>query len=296
MSATAGRSGRPGRLGRRWTPYTLGLPGGLWLAIFFVVPLIAVLSVSLQTGNPDTGYVLDWHFSEFWTVLQQYHHEFLRSFEYGAISTVATLLISYPMAYWIAFHGGVHKSTYLFLILLPFFVSFVIRTLSWEFILSDQGIVLGTLKNWGIIPQSTHVLSTPFAVIAGLTYNALPFMALPLYVAIEKIDRRVVRAAGDLYANQVSVFTKVILPLSTAGIFAGFLLVFVTNVGDYVNASILGGPGTTMVGNVIQTAYLENLDYPTASALSSILMAALLIIIFLYARTFGTEALEEAVV
>lgn len=283
------------RLRARLTPYLLGLPGGVWLAIFFVVPLIAVLSVSLQTGNPDTGYALTWHFSEFGSVISQYHHELLRSFEYGAISTLVAFVVSYPMAYWIAFHGGRHKSTYLFIILLPFFVSFVIRTLAWQFILSDTGIVLGTLKKIGLLPQSTHVLSTPFAVIAGLTYNALPFMALPLYVAIEKIDRRVVRAANDLYASSTQAFLRVILPLSSAGIFAGFLLVFVTNVGDYVNASILGGPGTTMIGNVIQISYLQNQDYPTASALSSILMVALLIIIWLYARTFGTEAVEEAV-
>jgi spermidine/putrescine transport system permease protein len=281
---------------QRLTPYLLGLPGGLWLAIFFVVPLVTVLSVALQTGNPDSGYSLTWHFGEFSSVLSLYSDEFVRSFEYGAISTLVALVVSYPVAYWIAFHGGRHKSTYLFLILLPFFVSFVIRTLAWQFILSDQGIVLGTLKNWGVIPSSVHVLSTPFAVIAGLTYNALPYMALPLYVAIEKIDRRVVKAASDLYASPRAAFTRVILPLSTPGIFAGFLLVFVTNVGDYVNASILGGPGTTMIGNVIESAYLENLDYPTASALSSILMAALLVVIWLYARTFGTQAVEEAVV
>jgi spermidine/putrescine transport system permease protein len=283
------------RLRGRVGPYLLALPGSFWLGVFFVVPLITVLSVSLQTGNPDTGYTLSWHFSEFWTVLKGYQAQIERSFEYGIISTVLALLIAYPMAYWIAFHGGAHKSTYLFLILLPFFVSFVIRTLAWQFILSDQGIVLGGLKRAGLIPQSVHVLSTPFAVIAGLTYSALPYMALPLYVALEKIDRRVIRAAGDLYANPAIVFTRVIVPLSSSGIFAGILLVFVTNVGDYVNASILGGPGTTMVGNVVQTAYLENLDYPTASALSAILMIAMLIVIWLYARTFGTEAVEEVV-
>ena len=281
-------------LRERIAPYLLSLPTWLWLGLFFVVPMVTVLSVSLQTGNPDTGYALTWHFSEFWSVLKQYHVELLRSFEYGAISTLAAFVISYPMAYWIAFHGGRHKSTYLFIILLPFFVSFVIRTLSWQFILSDDGIVLGTLKNIGIVPRSTHVLSTPFAVIAGLTYNVLPFMILPLYVAIEKIDRSVIRAAHDLYAGSATAFMRVILPLSSAGIFAGFLLVFVTNVGDYVNAAILGGPGTTMIGNVIQTSYLENLDYPTASALSSILMAIMLFIIWLYARTFGTSAVEEA--
>jgi spermidine/putrescine transport system permease protein len=283
------------RIRERLTPYLLGLPGGLWLAIFFVVPIVTVLSVSLQTGNPDTGYALTWHFHEFVDVVRQYHAEFLRSFEYGAISTVISLIVCYPMAYWIAFYGGRHKSTFLFLILLPFFVSFVIRTLSWQFILSDRGIVLGTLKNWGVLPSSLHVLSTPFAVIAGLTYNALPFMALPLFVALDKIDRRVVRAANDLYASPRETFLRVIVPLSSSGIFAGVLLVFVTNVGDYVNAAILGGPGTTMIGNVVETAYLENLDYPAASALSSILMAAMLLIIWLYVRTFGTEAVEEAV-
>lgn len=280
----------------RLAPYLLSLPGWFWLGLFFLVPILAVLSVSLQTGNPDTGYNLTWHFSEFGTVLSNYNGELVRSFLYGAISTLAAFVISYPMAYWIAFHGGKHKSTYLFIMLLPFFVSFVIRTLSWQFLLSDNGIVLGTLKNIGILPQSTHVLSTPFAVIAGLTYNALPYMVLPLYVAIEKIDRSLVRAAGDLYASATMAFLRVILPLSSAGIFAGFLLVFVTNTGDYVNASILGGPGTTMVGNVIENSYLSNQDYPTASALSSILMVLLLFVIWLYARMFGTEAVEEAVV
>jgi spermidine/putrescine transport system permease protein len=279
----------------RIAPYLLSLPGWLWLGIFFVVPIVTVLSVALQTGNPDTGYTLTWHWSEFGTVLGNYHDELVRSFVYGTISTLCAFVIAYPMAYWIAFHGGRHKSTYLFIILLPFFVSFVIRTLAWQFLLSDDGVVLGTLKNLGVLPQSTHVLSTPFAVIAGLTYNALPYMVLPLYVAIEKIDRRVVRAAGDLYAGTAQAFARVILPLSSAGIFAGFLLVFVTNVGDYVNAAILGGPGTTMIGNVIQNSYLENLDYPTASALSSILMVLLLFVIWLYARVFGTAAVEEAV-
>lgn len=274
-------------------PYLLSLPGGTWLIVFFLVPIFAALSISLQTGNPDAGYQLTWHFSEYTSAISAYHTQFLRSFEYGAISTAATFVITYPMAYWIAFHGGRHKSTYLLLILLPFFVSFIIRTLAWQFILSDQGFVLSTLRDLSLIPAGTHVLSTPFAVIAGLTYNALPFMALPLYVAIEKIDRRVVRAATDLYARPWTAFLRVVLPLSAPGIFAGFLLVFVTNVGDYINASILGGPGTTMIGNIIQDAYLQNLDYPLAAALSSILMGALLIVIWLYARTFGTESIQE---
>lgn len=293
---TARMPGGGGRLRPRGraTPYLLGLPAWLYLVIFFVVPLVSVLVLSLETGNPVTGYSLTWHFGEFGSVVSAYGAELGRSFEYGVMSTGAAFVITYPMAYWIAFHGGRHKSTYLFLVLLPFFVSLVIRTLAWQFILSDDGIILGTLKNAGIVPAGTHLLSTPFAVVAGLTYNALPFMILPLYVAIEKIDRGVVRAATDLYSSPRAAFTRVILPLSAAGIFAGFLLVFVTNVGDYLNASILGGPGTTMAGNIIQNAYLDNQDYPTASALASILMAALLIVIWLYARTFGTEAVEEA--
>jgi spermidine/putrescine transport system permease protein len=274
-------------------PYLLSFPGAAWLLLFFLIPIFATLSVSLQTGNPDAGFQLTWHFHEYVDAISLYHTELVRSFVYGAISTGAALVLAYPMAYWIAFHGGRYKSTYLLLILLPFFVSFVIRTLSWQFLLSDQGIVLTVLRKAHLVSQGTHVLSTPFAVVSGLTYDALPFMALPLYVALEKIDRRVVRAATDLYARPSRTFTRVVLPLSAPGVFAGLLLVFVTNVGDYVYAEILGGPGTTMIGNVIQLAYLQNDDYPMASALSSILMAALLVVIYVYARAFGTRTLQE---
>jgi spermidine/putrescine transport system permease protein len=283
---------KPG-LRRRLAPYLLGLPTWAYLGVFFVVPLVAVLAVALETGNPDQGYVLTWNWSHFTSTISQYHVQMIRSFEYGAISTGIALVVSYPVAYWIAFHGGRHKSTLLFLVLLPFFVSFVIRTLTWEFILSDNGFVLGTLKRWHLLPQSYHVLSTPTSVIAGLTYTALPFMILPLYVGLEQIDRRVVAAAHDLYANHAAAFLRVVVPLSAGGIFAGFLLVFVTNVGDYVNAAILGGPGTTMIGNIIQTSYLENLDYPTASALSAWLLLALLVAIAIYARVFGTRRIQE---
>ena len=280
-------------LRRRLAPYLLGLPAWAYLGVFFIVPLVAVLAVALETGNPDQGYNLTWHWSALTSTISQYHVQMIRSFEYGAISTAVALVVCYPVAYWIAFHGGRHKSTLIFLVLLPFFVSFVIRTLAWNFILSDNGFILGTLKNWGVLPQTFHVLSTPTAVIAGLTYNALPFMVLPLYVALELIDRRVVRAAHDLYASQLVAFFRVVVPLSAGGIFAGFLLVFVTNTGDYVNAAILGGPGTTMIGNIIQTAYLENLDYPTASALSAWLLLALLVAIAIYARIFGTRSIQE---
>jgi len=204
-------------------------------------------------------------------------------------------VLSYPLAYWIAFRGGKYKTTYLYLLLLPFLVSFVIRTLAWQFILSDQGILFGTLKHWHLLPQSFHVLATPFAVISGIAYNFLPFMALPLYVTLEKIDRSVVEAARDLYSNDLQVFTRVIFPLSVPGVFAGILLTFVPAVGDYVNAAILGGTRTTMIGNIIQLEFLQNFHYPVAAALSFVLMAGLLFGILAYARLLGTRSIEEYV-
>ena len=286
---------RATRMRRGLIPYLLNLPNWAYLGLFFVVPLLSVLALSLSYGNPEVGYSYNWplHWGEFSDAISTYHVQLLRSFWYGIASTGLTLAIAYPVAYWIAFYGGRHKSTFLFLVLLPFFVSYIIRTLAWQFILSDQGIVLGHLKAWGMLPESFHILSTSWAVIWGLTYNGIPFYVLPLYVAIERIDRRVVRAASDLYANTTWTFLKVILPLSVTGIFAGFLLTFVTNVGDYVNQQVLGGTGTYMIGSVIQDSFFTNQDYPMASALSSILMLLLLICIWLYARTFGSEAIQE---
>lgn len=281
------------RLSRNLAPYLLSLPSWAYLAVFFVVPLGSMLGLALATGDPLDGYVLSDNFGEFVQAFSQYHAEFARSFLYGTISTVVTLLIAYPAAYWIAFHGGRHKSTFLFLLMLPFFVTFVIRVLAWEFILSDQGFVLGPLKSLGLIPESTHILSTQWAVIGGLVYNSIAYYVMPLYVALEKIDRRLVRAANDLYASPAVAFGRVIVPLSAPGIFAGFLLVFVTNVGDFVNADILGGPGTYMIGNVIQDSFFVNQDYALAAALSSMLMFLLLVAIFLYARVFGTDTIQD---
>ena len=281
------------RLKRSLTPYLLGLPTAAWLGIFFVVPLLAILSVSLMTGNALDGYTLTWNFSIFGDAISTYSTQFLRSFLYGGISTVVALVAMYPVAYWVAFHGGRFKSALLFLLLLPFFVSFVIRILAWQFILADNGIVLGSLKDIGLIPDSTHLLSTPFAVVSGLTYDALPFMLLPLYVSLQRIDRSHVEAAADLYASKAERFRSVILPLSAPGIYAGIVLVAITNVGDYVSAAILGGPSTTMIGNVIQTQYVQNADYPIASALALILMAVLLLAMALYAKVFGTRTLQE---
>jgi spermidine/putrescine transport system permease protein len=288
-------SARGARLRAGAVPYLLGLPAGAWLGLFFVVPLIAILSVSLMTGNAVDGFKLTWNFSVYPDVIDSYSTQFGRSFLYGAISTLIALVVMYPVAYWIAFRGGRYKSTLLFLVLLPFFVSFVIRILSWQFILADQGIVLGALKDLHLLPNGLHVLSTPFAVIAGLTYDALPFMALPLYVALENIDRSLVEAGADLYASPTQRFLRVILPLSAPGIYAGILLVAITNIGDYVSAAILGGPNTTMIGNIIQTQYVQNSNYPVASALALILMAALLGGMYLYARAFGTRTIQEYV-
>jgi spermidine/putrescine transport system permease protein len=283
------------RLGRRLAPYLLIFPGGAWLLLFFLVPIIFLASVSLQTGNIFDGFRLTWHFQNYVDAVQRYRVQFIRSLEYAAIATALTLVVSYPLAYWIAFRGGRHKTTFLFMLLLPFFVSFVIRTLAWQFILADDGIVLGALKRWHLLPQSFHVLATSTAVIAGIAYNFLPFMALPLYVSLERIDRSVVEAARDLYSNKVQVFLRVILPLSIPGVFAGVLLTFVPAAGDYVNAAILGGTRTTMIGNIIQLEYLTNFHYPIAAALSFILMAGLLVGVFIYARVLGTRSIEEYV-
>ncbi|HEV8089083.1 MAG TPA: ABC transporter permease [Actinomycetota bacterium] len=289
--------GKPS-LRKRLAPYGLIGPGGLWLAIFFLIPMVAMLLLSLETPVPSTGfkdlgYRFTWHFGEYTTALSMFHTQFIRSLIYAAIVTIATLLVGYPVAYWIAFKGGKHKTTFLFLLLLPFFVSFVIRSLAWQFILSDEGVVLGALKSAHLLPQNFHVLSTPTAVIAGIAYNSLPFMVLPLYVSLEKIDRQVIEAAGDLYSTPRDVIRKVVLPLSVPGIFAGFLLTFIPAVGDYVNNDILGGTNTTMIGNVIQRAFLNDQNYPLASALSFILMLILLVGIILYARVLGTRQIEE---
>ena len=273
----------------RLAPYWFALPGGMWLAIFFVVPMFFMLSLSLQTGDPINGFTQTFHWSTYSDTISTYDKQFIRSIIYGLIVTVLLLLISYPMAYWIAFYGGRHKSTVLFLVLLPFFVSFVIRTLSWQFILADNGFVLGPLKDIGLLSEDFHLLATSFAVICGLTYNFLPFMVLPLYVSLERIDHHLVEAAHDLYAGRFEAFRRVVLPLSLPGVFAGVLITFVPVASDYVNASLLGGTNTTMIGNIVQTLYLTNNQYPAGSALSFTLMGALLLGIFAYARALGTE-------
>ncbi len=275
-------------------PYLMILPAGLWLAIFFAVPLITMLSLSLQEGNLIDGFRQTLHWQNYTEGLATYGDKFVRSLWYGLLATGLCIAVAYPVAYWIAFHAGDRKGLYLFLLLVPFFVSFVLRTVSWKFVLADNGIVLGTLKGWGLLPDGFHVLQTWYAVVFGLAYNFLPFMVLPIYVALERIDHRLVEAAQDLYAGRVQAFFRVVLPLSLPGVFAGVIMTFVPISADYVNAAILGGPDNTMIGNVIQTEYFNNSNYPTASALSFTLMAILLVGIFLYARVLGTRDVLEA--
>lgn len=281
------------RLAAAITPYALILPGGLWIAIFFVVPILVMISLSTQTGNLLDGFRQTFHFANYADVLTKYHSQFVRSIIYGVLTTLAAIVIGYPMAYWIAFRGGNRKSVYLFLLLLPFFVTYVLRTIAWKFLLSDDGLLLGPLRDVGLVPSDFHILATGFAVVAGLTYYSMPFMILPIYVGLERINGEVLEAAVDLYASRVQVFLRVVLPLSLPGVFAGVLLTFVPVTSDYISATILGGTGQVMIGNIIETLYITNSDYPQAAALSFVLMAALLLGIFGYARALGTEDVLE---
>ena len=271
--------------------YWLLIPGLVWLLFFYVIPTVSMLSISLQEGSPERGFEFTWNLGIYPEVLARNSVQLLRSGLYGVIVTIATMVIAYPLAYTIAFRGGRWKNVLLFMVILPFFVSFIIRTLEWKFLLGDEGIVLGTLKDWGVLGPGYYLLGRPIAVLGGLVYNFLPFMALPLYVALEKIDRSLLDAATDLYSSRASAFWRVTFRLSLPGVFAGSLLTFIPAVGDFINAEFLGGPDTTMIGNVIQLEYLTNNDYPEAAALSFVLMAGILLAVTLYARILGTEEL-----
>ena len=279
---------------RKLLPWLFLAPGLAWLLIFFGIPVVNQLFVSLQTGDPETGYAFDWNFQVYADAISDYHEQFLRSIGYAATATVLCFVIAFPLAYFIAFKGGRFKNVMLLLIILPFFVSYVLRTVSWQLILADNGWVVSRLKDIGLVSEDGRLLATRTAVIAGITYNFLPFMALPLYVSLEKIDRRLIEAATDLYASRATAFRKVTLPLALPGIFAGSLLTFIPATGDFINALLLGTPRQFMIGNVIQSKFLVILDYPTAAALSFLLMAFILIGIFLYARVLGTRNLTEA--
>jgi spermidine/putrescine transport system permease protein len=327
---------------KRLTPYLLLAPGILWLLVFYVYPSIQMFISSFWTGTLETGFTFSLaNWTTYSAALERYSPQFLRSLLYGAAATVICFVIAYPLAYAIAFKGGRWKNVLLFLVIAPFFTSFLLRTQSWKIILGDDGIVLGPLKDIGFLPPEFRVLATPAAVVAGIAYNFLPFMTLPIYVSLEKIDNRLVEAAKDLYAGPwrpggtlagaviggivgagmgfaltypmvltalvgaiIGVvvgtffvsesFTRIVFPLSLPGVFAGSLLTFIPAMGDFVNAELLGNTQTRMIGNVIQSRFLENNDYPTAAALSFILMAAILFLVAVYAKVLGTDELTSA--
>jgi spermidine/putrescine transport system permease protein len=281
---------------RKLTPWLFLGPGLIWLIVFFLIPLINQWNVSLMTGNPEDGYTFTWAWSTYTDAISEYDEQFLRSIGYAATATILTFVIAFPLAYFIAFKAGRWKNFMLLLIILPFFVSYVLRTVSWQLILSDDGFVVDTFKSIGLVGDDGRLLATRTAVIAGITYNFLPFMALPLYVSLEKIDKRLIEAATDLYASRATAFRKVTLPLALPGIFAGSLLTFIPACGDFINAALLGTPRQYMIGNVIQNKYLIIQDYPSAAALSFILMTFILIGIFVYARVLGARNLTEAAI
>ncbi len=324
----------------RWiAPYALLAPGILWLLVFYVYPAFQMFVASFWSGSLEKGFTFSLaNYTNYTEAIDQFAPQYLRSIVYAGAATVLTFLIAYPLAYTIAFKGGRYKNVLLFLVVAPFFTSFLLRTISWKIILGDTGILLGPIKELGILPEDFRLLATPIAVISGITYNFLPFMTLPVYVAVEKVDFRLVEAARDLYAGPwrpgggvagalvagvlaavlgivfawpwpvlatgaaligaavgwflvSESFVRVTFPLSLPGVFAGSLLTFIPAIGDYVNAEFLGNPDTRMIGNVIQNKFLTQNDYPVASALSFTLMAAILVLVTVYARILGTEEL-----
>jgi spermidine/putrescine transport system permease protein len=276
---------------RNLTPYLLLAPGLLYLGFFFVVPLGFLAYQSLESGNFDVGYAFTWAWGNYWDAIRNYSGHFVRSLEYAGIATILALVLGYPLAYWIAFRGGRWKNLLLLFIVAPFFVTYLIRTLAWETILADQGPVVSVLRDIGILGHDGRLLATSTAVVAGITYNFFPFMALPLYVSLEQIDGRLIEAAQDLYASKWKAFLRITLPLSLPGVVAGTLLTFIPAAGDFINAQLLGSPRNHMIGNVIQSKFLELTDYPAAASMSFVLMAAILLMVALYARAVGTEKL-----
>ncbi len=301
LAVPVGRASRkrPARKRGTFTPLLLLAPAMLWLTIFFIVPTFSLASQSLQTGDVDNGFVLTWHFQTYADALVRYWPQFLRSLIFAGSATLITLLVGYPLAWFIAHRSGQFKTMLLVLVIAPFFTNFLIRTLAWITILTDNGPVTGFFRATGLINVlrwlglvgSDTLLYSPFAVILGLAYNFLPFMVLPLYTSLERMDMRLLDAAGDLYANGWHTFWKVIWPLSLPGVVSGTLLTFIPAAGDYINSKLLGNTQTTMIGQVIDGQFLRVLDYPMAAALSFILMATIIVMVGLYVRAAGTEEL-----
>ena len=274
----------------RSTPYLLLLPGVAWLVVFFLIPLVFLGYQSLQSGIYP-NFEFTWEFSNFVDAFTEYEDQFLRSFLYAGLATIACLLLAFPLVYWIAFRSGPWRNLFLLFIIAPFFVTYLVRTLAWLNILASEGPVVGFLRDVHVLGANEGLLYTTFAVVSGITYNFFPFMALPLYVSLEQIDPKLLEAAKDLYASSTQAFLRVTLPLAAPGIVAGTLLTFIPAAGDFINAALLGTPKQTMIGNVIQAKFLESLDYPTAASLSFILMGAILVALLVYARIVGSEKL-----
>ena len=279
------------RLRKAGLPYLLLIPGLGWLAVFFAIPMAYMAFESLKTGTLDTGFVFSWQFSNYTNAISDFSEQFIRSFEYAGLATLFALLIGYPLAYVIAFRAGRWRNALLLAVIVPFFVTYLIRTLSWETILSDSGFVTNALRTVGLLSAEGRLLDTTVSVVAGITYNYLPFMILPLYASLERIDPRLLEAGYDLYGRRRDVFLRVTLPLSMPGVVAGTLLTFIPAAGDFINAELLGTPNQYMIGNVIQSRFLELADYPIAATLSFLLMALMLIVVLIWARIAGTEAL-----
>ncbi len=289
-----------------WVPYALLAPGLLWLVVFFVLPTLSLASQSLQTGDVYNGYSLTWHVQTYVDALSTYWPQLLRSLMYAGLATLLTLLLGYPLAWFVAHRSGRWKNVLLVLVIAPFYTSFLIRTLAWQTILGDQGLLTSLLDRlhltWALhgfesflgavgLGSGSQLLYSPFAVICGLTYNFLPFMVLPLYANIERLDLRLTEAASDLYASPVQAFRRVIWPLSLPGVVGGTLLTFIPATGDYINSVLLGSAKTTMIGQVIDAQFLRVLDYPLAAALSFILMVVIIVLVMSYVRRAGTEEL-----
>lgn len=275
------------------TPYLLLIPGIGWLFFFFLFPLSTLLATSLQKPagvSPDDGFLPAFKISNYSLALVEYYPQFIRAFTYSAIATVVCLVLAYPIAYYMAFRAKKYRNLMLVLIVAPFFASFLLRTNAWKTILSGDGFVVNFLNSFNLLPEG-RILNTSIAVIAGLVYNFLPFMILPLYTSLEKIDSRLIEAAGDLYSPPSQSFWKVVWPLSLPGVVSGTLLTFIPASGDYINAELLGSINNKMIGNVIQSQFIDLRDYPTASALSFTFMAIILVMIYLYIRKAGTEKL-----
>ncbi|MBO0844153.1 MAG: ABC transporter permease [Nocardioides sp.] len=285
MSETVRRKGITG--------YILLAPAVVWLVAFFLIPFYSLLAASLfnSDGSDFRGYTMTYEWSNYWHAIQDYYPQFIRSLVYAGFATFFCLILGYVLAYAIAFKSGRWKNLMLVLVIAPFFTSFLVRTLSWKLILGNDGVVVNTLQFLHILGPNGHLLYTPFAVVMGLTYNFLPFMVLPLFASIDKIDYRLIEASNDLYANPVVGFFKVTWPLSLPGVVSGTLLTFIPAVGDYINDELLGSTQTRMIGNTIQSLFTEANDYPAASALSVILMLMIVVMVLFYVKRAGTEDL-----